>query len=260
MAVRYLGQPIDIHTASTDLTFPHGDNEIAIACGLQDKPLARLWLHSEVVMVEGKKVSRASGNDVTLRGLMQQGFDGPTVRFWLLATHYRSVLKYSRSEMERAAHSVSRLREFVARLRDLEPGRRSEELDQALYEVRTGYQNAMDNDLNVPRALGKLFAFVRHTNRLVNDGQLDAEQVEQVLDFIRLVNRIVDVIDFEEGADDPQVQQLIEERSRARDEKDFQRSDAIREQLHAMGVELIDGPTGTRWKKRSPTAASTSST
>ena len=109
MAVRYLGQPIDIHTASTDLTFPHGDNEIAIACGLKDKPLAKLWMHSEVVMAEGKKVSRAAGNDLTLERLMEQGFDGPTVRYWLLATHYRTVLHYSPGELQRAAQCVARL-------------------------------------------------------------------------------------------------------------------------------------------------------
>jgi cysteinyl-tRNA synthetase len=211
-------------------------------------------------MAEGRKVSRASGNDVTLRGLMQQGFDGPTVRFWLLATHYRSVLKYSRSELERAAHSVARLREFVARLRDFEPGARSEELDQALYEARMGCQNAMDNDLNVPQGLGKLFAFVRHANRLMNAGQLDAEQVEQILSFMRLVNRIVDVIDFDEEADDPRVQQLVEQRSRARQERDFRRADALRQQLQAMGVELIDGPAGTRWKRKQQSTAGTSST
>ena len=106
MAVECLGQPIDIHTASTDLIFPHGDNEIAIACGLKDKPLARLWLHSEVVMSEGKKVSRAAGNDLTLEHLRQQGFDGPAVRYWLLANHYRTVLHYSPEELRRAAQSV----------------------------------------------------------------------------------------------------------------------------------------------------------
>ncbi len=116
MAVQCLGQPIDIHTASTDLTFPHGDNEIAIACGLKDKPLAKLWMHSEVVMAEGKKVSRAAGNDLTLEHLMEQGFDGPTVRYWLLATHYRTVLHYSLGELQRARQCVSRLNQFVARL------------------------------------------------------------------------------------------------------------------------------------------------
>ena len=122
MAVRYLGQPFDIHTASTDLTFPHGDNEIAIACGLSGKPLAKLWMHSEVVMADGKKVSRAAGNDLTLGDLLAQGFDGPTVRYWLLATHYRTVLHYSPSELQRAGQCVARLNEFVARLRHLPRG------------------------------------------------------------------------------------------------------------------------------------------
>ena len=116
MAVGCLGQPIDIHTASTDLTFPHGDNEIAIARGLQDKPLAKLWMHCEVVMAEGKKISRAAGNDLTLAELLEQGISGAAVRYWLLATHYRTVLNYSAVELHRAANCVARLSEFVARL------------------------------------------------------------------------------------------------------------------------------------------------
>ncbi len=174
MAVRYLGQPFDIHTASTDLAFPHGDNEIAIACGLNGKPLANFWMHSEVVMADGKKVSRGTGNDLTLRTLLEEGFDGATVRYWLLATHYRRVLTYSRGELARAEQCVARLNEFVARLREFKPGRRNPDLDQALYDVRTGWQHAMDNDLNVPKALGRLFAFVRHVNRLMDNGELDA--------------------------------------------------------------------------------------
>jgi cysteinyl-tRNA synthetase len=249
MAVQYLGQPLDIHTASTDLTFPHGDNEIAIACGLEGKPLANVWMHSEVVMAGGKKVSRAAGNNVTLGDLTAQGFDGRTVRYWLLATHYRTVLKYSREELERARQCVSRLNEFVARLRHFGRGPASGELDQALYEARTGCQDAMDNDLNAPMALGKLFAFIRHANRLMNRGEMDAEQVEKALDFMRLVNRILDVIDFEDDAGDAEVRRLIDERDTARHEKDFQRADALRDQLQSLGVQLADGRSGTRWKR-----------
>jgi cysteinyl-tRNA synthetase len=249
MAVRYLGQPLDIHTASTDLTFPHGDNEIAIACGLHGKPLAKLWLHSEVVMADGRKVSRAAGNDLTLGDLTAQGFDGSTVRYWLIATHYRTVIKYSREELERAGRSVARLNDFVARLRNFKPGRRSDELDQALYEARTGCQNAMDNDLNVPMALGKLFAFVRHANRLMNKGQLDEDQLKQILDFMRLVNRILDVIDFEDQPADERVQRLIAQRNQARREKDFPRADALRDQLRSMGIRVTDTNAGTRWTR-----------
>lgn len=249
MAVRYLGQPFDIHTASTDLTFPHGDNEIAIACGLKDKPLARLWMHSEVVMADGKKVSRAAGNDLTLRQLMERGFDGPTIRYWLLATHYRSVLQYSAGELRRAAQDVARLNEFVARLSHAQPGRRSGDLDQSVYEAHAGWQDAMDNDLNVPKALGRLFAFIRLVNRLLNGGELDGEQVRQVQDFMRQVNRVLDVVHAESEEADARVAELIDQRNKARAAKDFARADAIREQLQSLGVQLTDGASGTTWKK-----------
>jgi cysteinyl-tRNA synthetase len=249
MAVRYLGQPVDIHTASTDLTFPHGDNEIAICCGLKSKPLANVWMHTEVVMAEGKKVSRAAGNDLSLEDLLEQGFDGLTVRYWMLATHYRTVLKYNRGELQRARHSVGRLNEFVARLQLVEPGRHSDDLDQALYEARMGCLDAMDNDLNIPRALGKLFPFIRYVNRLLDSGTLDSEQIEQVLGFMHQVNDMLDVIDFEVDQSDEDVQRIIEQRDEARRARDFQRADELRDQLLAMGVQITDGPGETHWRK-----------
>jgi cysteinyl-tRNA synthetase len=245
MATHYLGQPVDIHTASTDLTFPHGDNEIAIAAGLKDKPLARLWLHSEVVMSEGKKVSRAADNDLTLEQLLAQGFLGPAVRYWLLATHYRTVLHYSPEELRRAAQCVSRLNEFAARLTCHKPGQRGEDLDQVLYETRGAWQEAMENDLNLPKALGRLFAFVRQVNRLLGSGQVDSGQARQVLDFVRQVNDVLDVIDFQREPPDDQVARLMAEREKARQAKDFARADAIRDELLAMGVRVADRPAGT---------------
>jgi cysteinyl-tRNA synthetase len=257
MASHHLGQPFDIHTASTDLTFPHGDNEVAIACGLHGKPYANLWMHSEVVMAGGKKVSRAGRNIVSLADLVGQGFDGPAIRYWLLATHYRTVLQYSPSELARAAQCVSRMNEFVARLKHLQPTRHNPDLDQALYEARSGCQKAMDHDLNVPQALGRLFTFIRHANRFVNSGALDAAQVEKILDFLRQVNRILDVIEFEDKTSDEHVQRLIDEREKSRAEKDFTRADALRQQLQLMGVQVIDTPTGTRWASSLSGATST---
>jgi cysteinyl-tRNA synthetase len=252
MAVRYLGQPFDIHTASTDLTFPHGDNEIAIACALKDKPLANVWMHSEVVIAEGKKVSRAAGNDLTLDQLMAEGFDGPTVRYWLLAAHYRTVLEYSADELRRAAQCVSRLNGFVARLERCPPGRRSPELDRILEKTRADWQDAMDHDLNVPKALGKLFAFVRQVNRLLGSGEPDGDQVRQVLDFMRWVNDVLDVIDFQRETPDTQVASLMEARDKARQAKDYRAADALRAELQSMGIHLMDGTSGTAWRK-SPT-------
>jgi len=249
MAVQCLGQPIDIHTASADLTFPHGDNEIAIACGLKDKPLAKLWMHCEVVMADGKKVSRAAGNDLTLESLTERGFDGPTVRYWLLATHYRKVLHYSLRELQRAAQCVARLNEFAARLAHCQPGRRALDLEQALFAARAAWQDAMDNDLNVPKALGTLFAFIRHVNRLLNRGELDGDQVRQVLDFMRQTNGVLEVVDFQDEKPDAQVARLIEAREKARQSKDYRTADALREELQSMGVRLADSPAGASRKE-----------
>lgn len=248
MAVRYLGQPIDIHTASTDLTFPHGDNEIAIAAGLADQPLARLWLHSEVVMADGKKVSRAAGNDLRLDDVLQLGFSGATVRYWLLATHYRTVLNYSIAELERAQQCVSRLNEFADRLQHALPGPKIAEFDQTLYEAQTGWQEALDHDLSISTALGKLFGLVRLVNRHLNAGELDGDQVQQVQAFLRQANQILAVIDFDRDPLDAQAERLVEARCQARQAQDFARADAIRDQLRALGVELIDTPAGTRWR------------
>jgi cysteinyl-tRNA synthetase len=245
MAVQCLGQPIDIHTASTDLTFPHGDNEIAIACGLKHKPLAKLWMHCEVVMADGKKVSRAGGNALTLEHLMEQGFDGPTVRYWLLATHYRTVLNYSLRELQRAAQCVARLNEFAARLVHFQSGRRAVDVGQALREAQVAWRDALDNDLNIPKALGKLFPFVREINRLLDRKELDGDQVGHILDFMRQVNDVLNVMDFQPETPDAQVAKLIEAREKARQTKDFQTADAIRRELESMGVRVADSPAGT---------------
>jgi cysteinyl-tRNA synthetase len=250
MAVRYLGQPIDIHTASTDLTFPHGDNEIAIACGLKHKPLAKLWMHCEVVMAEGRKVSRAGGNVLTLEHLMEQGFSGPAVRYWLLATHYRAVLHYSLRELHRARQCVARLNEFAARLARFQSGRRSPDVGRALHDTQAAWRDAMDNDLNVPKALGKLFPFVRRINGLLDREELDSDQVGQILDFMHQVNDVLNVVDFQPKAPDTQAAKLIEARQRARQTKDFEAADAIRKELESMGVRVADSPLGRSGKER----------
>ena len=272
MAVRYLGQPVDIHTAGSDLCFPHGDNEIAIARGLKDAPLAKLWMHCEVVMADGKKVSRAAGHDLTLGQLIEQGFSGRAVRYWLLATHYRTVLQYSPGELRRAAQCVARLDAFVARLASRLPspsgrgtasGAQGEgtlptdptartpsvSFDQILYEARAAWQEALQDDLNLPKALGRLFAFLRRVNRLLDAHGLDEEQARQVLDFMRQANGILDVIDFRQEPADAEVARLLEARQQARAAKDFQRADALRDELQALGVHLSDGPAGSSWTR-----------
>ena len=247
MSTKHLGQPFDIHLASTDLVFPHGENEIAVAEGLTGKPLANLWMHSEVVMVEGKKASRVAGNDVTIREVLEQGYSPATVRLWLLGQHYRRPLAYDREQLDQAAKSVERLNDFVARLGFASPCATSPDLDQYLFEVKSGIQEAMDNDLNVPKAMGHLFAFVRRINRLMNSKQMDASQVEKVLGFMERANQVLGIIDLERPAHDQEIDDLMARRQAAREAGDFALADRLRDQLTAKGIQVVDTPTGSRW-------------
>jgi len=247
MSSKHLGQPFDIHLASTDLIFPHGENEITVAQGLTGKPLANLWIHSEVVMVDGKKASRVAGNDVTIREVLAQGYSPAVVRFWLLGQHYRRPLTFDPEQLDQAARSVERLNDFVARLSFMSPCTHAPDLDQYLYEVKSGIQQAMDNDLNVPKAMGHLFAFIRRINRLMNNQQMDASQVEKVLGFMELANQVLGVIDLERPARDPQIDGLLQKRQAAREAGDFALADKLREELAQRGIQVVDTPTGTRW-------------
>ncbi|MCF8034173.1 MAG: cysteine--tRNA ligase [Desulfarculaceae bacterium] len=249
MSSKHLGQPFDIHLASTDLIFPHGENEIAVAEGLTGKPLANLWMHSEVVVVDGKKASRVAGNDVTIREVLEQGYSPATVRLWLLGQHYRRPLTYDHEQLDQAAKSVERFNDFVARLSFMSPCSHAPDLDQYLYEVRSGIQQSMDNDLNVPKAMGHLFAFIRRINRLMNSQQMDASQVEKVLGFMEEANQVLGIIDLERPSRDPEIDELLTRRQAARDAGDYALADQLRDELAERGIQVADTPTGTRWCK-----------
>lgn len=238
MSTEHLGQPFDLHLASTDLIFPHGENEIAVAQSLTGKPLANMWLHSEVVMVDGKKASRVSGNDVTLREVLELGYSPAAVRFWLLSQHYRRPLTYEREQLDQAAKTVERLDDFVERLRFMTPGATAPDLDQILYEAKSGIQEAMDHDLNVAKAMGQLFAMVRRVNRLMNQGLMDAAQVEQVLAFVASANRVLGVMNLEPPAGDADIEQMVKRRDAARTAGDFALADKLRDELAARGCSL----------------------
>jgi cysteinyl-tRNA synthetase len=249
MATSHLGQPFDLHLASTDLIFPHGDNEIAVAEGLSGTPLARMWLHSEVVMAGGKKVSRAAGNDVTLRQLLDRGWSPAAVRYWLLSHHYRRVVSVSDEELEQAAAAVRRLNELISRLRLTPPGPPAEDLEELVFNARQKMTAAMDHDLNLPQALGHLFALVKELNRLMGRGLLDQGQRQRVLEFLARVNEVLAVMDFSQAEADAKVARLVAEREKARQDKDFATADRLREELGQMGVQVIDTPEGPRWKR-----------
>ena len=249
MACQHLGQPFDLHLASCDLMFPHGDNEIAIAESLTGQPFARMWLHSEVVTVGGKKVSRVLGNDVTLRQVLEQGYSPAAVRFWLMSQHHRRRLAYDPRRLAQVERAVQRLDDFVARLRYAQPGPRSGEVGELIHEARLGYHDAMDNDLNVAVAHSHIFGLVKQINRVMQSEGLHPEQASEALDFIRSVDRVLGVVATEREVPLPEIDALVRQRDGARARGDYAAADALRTALIERGVRVFDTPAGTLWRR-----------
>jgi cysteinyl-tRNA synthetase len=249
MATSHLGPTFDIHMASRDLIFPHGDNEIAITESLHGKPMANIWLHSEVVMADGRKVSRPTGADLTFKDLLARGYSAAAVRYWLMSQHYSKVLSVSEQGLRLATKTVDRLNRFVGALLSWPAGETVPDLDQIIYEAKSRCQKAMDNDLNFPRAMGHLFAFIRKINHLLSQGGLDGRQLRKVLSFMRGINHILGVMDFKKSETDQEVERLVQKRQRLREAGAFAEADAIRDQLAAQGVEVADSQAGPIWKR-----------
>ncbi len=260
MARTELGDTIDIHSGGVDLIFPHHENEIAQSEGATGKPFARFWVHPGYVIVEGQKMSKSLGNFYTLQDLLDRGYEPPAIRLALTArAHYRSQLDLRMDMIDEAQQSLARLRDFADRVserlallgeRDASPGREQRQwLAQAIQGARDDFQAAMDDDLNLPGALGHVFDFMRPVNTALAEGWAPADLLQQAADALDGFDSVLGVIAHERQALDDEVEALIRERDDARTARDYARSDAIRAQLLEMGIQLEDTPTGTRWRR-----------
>ncbi len=258
MSQKYLGDFFDIHTSGCDLIFPHHENEIAMALALTHLPLAKIWLHSAMVLVDGKKMSRSSDNAVTLRDLLNMGYTGRQVRFFLLRTHYRKPLHYSRDYFEEALRALERLDGFTAELQrvaleDHPPLQAGEDgLSDEIALVEEEVFQALYDDLNVPKAIGILFGLVKRMNPLLGEKRVSTDQARTALEFVIKLNTILNV--FSIPSPDPSelktIEEMVARRDAARRAKRWEEADQIREQLAELGVEIMDTPLGPRWRKR----------
>ena len=249
MSMKYLGEQYDIHTSGTDLIFPHHENEIAISQALSGRPPVKYWMHSELVMVEGKKMSRSAEQYITLRELLEQGYTGREVRYWLIGNHYRKPLPFSYESLKMARRTLRRLDEFINALYFAKPGRGSEETPQFLYDVKQQFNDSMDDDLNVSAALAAIFDFIRKVNPLINSGDLSRERRDGILALFKEFDSVLQVMDFSHEELTEEIEILLQRRELARREKNWNEADEIREKLRKMGIEVIDTAFGSRWRK-----------
>ncbi len=249
MSTHYLGETIDIHTSGRELIFPHHENEIAIAEALTGKPLANYWLHSEQLLVEGKKMSAEGGSLITLKDLLQKGYTGREIRLLLLSTHYRKPLHFSFRKLAEARKSLRRLDEFTRKLLCLPPGLPHPEVAAYLSGMEEKFCGALANDLNMARALGTIFDFIKKVNPILSEGRLDLEQKKYILETFEKINGILNLLKLKECPLAPEIGRLIRDREEARRKKDWKKADTVRSELAQKGVEIVDTPKGPVWKE-----------
>jgi cysteinyl-tRNA synthetase len=253
MSKRYLGDTFDIHCGGIDLMFPHHENEIAQSEAANHKPLARVWLHSEhLAEASGEKMSKSAGGFTTMRDLVAAGHDPLAIRFFLIANaHYRARIRLSNEALHAAAEQVRRLRDFADRLKRSSPSsnKDDETLVQRIAAVRSGYKEAVDDDLNLPQGIGLVFELIREANAALDEGKVGNAAHAALLALMDEVDAHLDVI----GADEPglaeEVERLIAEREAARAARDFALADRLRDELRERGIALEDSKEGVRWKR-----------
>ncbi len=249
MATRNLGATMDIHTSSRNLIFPHHENEIAIAESLTGKPLANYWLHSELVLVDGKNMSVDAGNNVTLRELLRRGYTGREVRFMLLSVHYRKPMNFSFKRLDSVRTALRRLDEFTCKLNCLPSGKPHPEVTAFVSEMEQRFVEAIDDDLNVSNGMSAIYQFIKKVYPILQVNHLDRDQKNYILETLGRLNQVLDVFRLQGCPLAPDVNALIQRREQARLLKDWKAADEAREELARKGIVVIDTENGPVWKR-----------
>ncbi len=266
MAMKYLGETLDIHTGGVDLCFPHHENEIAEAEAATGKQFVKLWLHSEHLLVDGQKMSKSLGNFYTLRDLFAQGHKPSSIRLLLASVPYRRQLNFTMEGLQQAASSVERLRNFMERLRaeKLAAGA-TKEFAARIAKAEEDFDAGLSDDLNAAQALAAEFDLVRDANIAMDRREFrrgDAAAVQAAMqEFDKIFGVLVDddaarlrALGFAAEAEeisDAEIEELVGKRVAARKARNFAESDRIRDALAERGVVLEDTRDGgMRWKRR----------
>jgi cysteinyl-tRNA synthetase len=250
MAMKYLGETLDIHGGGVDLIFPHHEDEIAQSEGATGRPFSRFWAHGEFLLTDGAKMAKRLGNVATVQDLRDHGVPAAAFRHFVFSTHYRKQLNMSSDALEASIEGVRRIADFAERLAGDKAA--TPELEKIAEETDAEVTAALFDDLNAPIALGALFTFVRKANAELDRNGVDQQALEKAREVFARINSVLDVVPETVGPD-PELARWVEERLKARKEaraqRDFASADSIRAEIEARGIAIEDTPHGTKWKK-----------
>ena len=247
---KYLGATYDIHVSGADETFPHCENILAINKAISGRSGANYWINAELILVDGKKMSRSLNNALPLVQLRQDGYSGRDIRFFLLAMHYRKPVNYSEGALQTAKNTVKKIHTFICRLNavnnDNEDG--FAEIDQLIYDLKHDFVTALDDDLNIAGALAALFNFIGKVNFPLTQGMINKINARKILAALENINEVLGVMDFDVQVAQGEISEMIDKREAARGAHNWAEADSYRAQLAELGVDVLDTSQGVIWR------------
>jgi cysteinyl-tRNA synthetase len=266
MAMKYLGETLDIHTGGIDLAFPHHENEIAQSEAATGKPFVRYWLHAEHLLVEGEKMSKSLGNFFTLRDLFAKGYKPSALRFGLASVPYRRQLNFTLEGLQQATSAIERLRNFCGRLAQGKfPAGRQPGMAERIAKAVEDFDAGLSDDLNTAMALAAVYDLVREANIAMDRGEFGQGDVVAAQEFLATFDRVFAVVADNDAAklqalgygdssgalSDEEIEKRVADRQDARKRRDFASSDRIRKELADRGILIEDNRDGSvRWKRK----------
>ena len=254
MATKYLEDTIDIHAGGTDLEFPHHENEIAQSESKTGHKFVNYWMHNGFVTIgkENEKMSKSLGNFVTVHDLVKK-VDPQVIRFFMATTHYRRPVQYTEENLAEAKTNLEKLttayRNLDYRMKDASEISVDEAVQQQFEQLVNDYEKAMDDDFNVQNAMTSLYEFAKLMNVYAEKEHVSKDLAKAMLAKFEALTQIIGIKMPKQELLDEEIEKLIQERTEARANKDYARSDEIRDELKCQGIILEDTAQGTRWRR-----------
>lgn len=251
MAMKLLGETLDIHVGGIDNMFPHHENEIAQSEAYSGKQFVKIWMHSEHLVVDNKKMSKSLGNFYSLRDLLTKGYTGTQVRYMLLHTHYKTQLNFTFSGLDAVKESLNRLNGFVQRLLEIESDKSNGMVEPVLEQTLISFSEALADDLNISVALAAVFDMVREINTLCDANKISHVEAQRTLQLMKRFDSVLGILTFEKQMEEipNELQEALENRQKARAEKNWTQADQLRNFISQRGYVIEDTPKGVRLKK-----------
>jgi len=257
MSMKYLGETIDIHCGGIDHIPIHHTNEIAQSEAATGKKFVNYWVHTNFLTVEGRKMAKSIGNVYTISDLVKKGFSPMVIRYALISAHYRKKLNFTFDSISNVAKTLNGVYSFLQRLSEIKASGPSDpKFAKVIKDAKKKFFDEVENDLNIPGALSAMHSLISETNRKIEKGKLNAKDARDVLAAMIEFDQILG-LEFEKhlvpkAEPDSDIKKLIAQRESARSERDFKKSDEIRNMLkEKYGIILEDTKDGVRWHRES---------